>query len=50
MKTIHIKSTMDVEDKILSEMMNLLMKFGFKSEKYLGMNFKIVMAKKGEEK
>jgi hypothetical protein len=46
MTTIHIKSTMDTEDKLLSELMNILTKNGFKTEKYLGVNSKIVLARK----
>lgn len=46
MTTIHIKSTIDVEDKILSELMNILIKHDFKVEKYLGINSKIIMARK----
>jgi len=49
MKTIHIKTTIDVEDKVISELMNVLIKYGFKTEKYLGINSKIVMAKKEEK-
>jgi hypothetical protein len=43
---IHIKATMDVEDKVLSELMNVLIKYDFKTEKYLGIGNKIIMAKK----
>jgi len=53
MKTKHIiqiKTTMDTEDKIISELMNILIKYGFKTEKYLGICSKIVMAKKEGEK
>lgn len=46
MTTIHIKATMDTDDKILSEVMNVLLKNGFATEKYLGRATKIVMAKK----
>jgi len=46
MTTIHIKSTNDTDDKILSELMNILIKNGFKTEKYLGIATKIIMAKK----
>lgn len=45
MTTIHIKATTDTEDKILSEIMNILIKYGFKTQKYLGVNSKIIMAK-----
>ena len=40
---------MGVEDKLLSELMNFLSKNGFKPEKYLGLNSKIIMAKKDIE-
>ena len=43
---IHIKATNDVDDKLLSELMNILIKNGFKTEKYLGISNKIIMAKK----
>jgi len=46
MTIIHIKATIDVEDRLLSELMTLLLKNGFKPEKYLGLNSKIIMAKK----
>jgi hypothetical protein len=46
MSVIYIKATMDISDEILSEMMNVLSKNGFKTEKYLGVNSKIVMARK----
>lgn len=46
---IHIKATMDTEDKILSELMNILIKSGFNTEKYLGIGNKIIMAKKGNK-
>jgi hypothetical protein len=45
-KIIHIRATGDVDDKILSELMNILIKHGFKTQKYLGRFSKIVMAKK----
>jgi len=48
MTTIHIKATSDTDDKILSELMNILIKFGFKTEKYLGLNNKIIMARMKE--
>jgi len=48
--TIHIKASLKTEDKILSELMNVLIKHGFKTEKYLGMTSKIVMARKDESK
>jgi len=43
---IHIKATQDTDDKIISELMNFLIKNGFTTEKYLGISSKIVMAKK----
>jgi hypothetical protein len=46
MTVINIKATTDVTDNILSELMNVLIKYGFKTEKYLGIGSKIVMAKK----
>jgi hypothetical protein len=46
---IHIKSTNDTDDKILSELMNILIKHGFNTQKYIGINSKIIMAKKGEK-
>jgi len=46
MTTIHIRTSFDTDDKIISELMNILIKNGFKTEKYLGRAFKIVMAKK----
>lgn len=46
MTTIHIRATEDTEDIIISELMNVLNKYKFKTEKYLGTNSKIVMAKK----
>jgi hypothetical protein len=45
---IHIKATQDTDDKVLSELMNILIKEGFRTEKYLGINTKIIMAKKEE--
>lgn len=44
--TIHIKATENTDNKILSELMNILIKYGFKTEKYLSMTNKIIMAKK----
>ena len=45
--TIHIQATQDTDDKLLSELMNLLIRNGFKTEKYLGLSkTKIVMARK----
>ena len=46
MTTINIKATNDTEDKLLSELMNILIKDGFKTEKYQGIATKIIMAKK----
>ena len=46
MTIIHIKTTQDTDDKIISELMNILNKNGFKTEKYQGINSKIVMARK----
>jgi len=46
MTTIHIKATNDTDDKILSEIINILNKFGFSTEKYIGITSKIIMAKK----
>jgi hypothetical protein len=46
MTTIHIEATIDTDDKIISELMNILIKFGFTTEKYLGKASKIVMAKR----
>ena len=50
MTSIHIKTTNDTDDKILSELMNVLIKYGFKTEKYIGLNSKIIMARKEKEK
>jgi hypothetical protein len=46
MTIIHIKATKDTDDKILSELMNILTKYGFETEKYLGIASKIIMARK----
>ena len=46
MTIIHIKATIDTDPKILSELINILSKFGFKVEKYLGISSKIIMARK----
>ena len=46
MTIIHIKTTTDTDDKIISEIINILIKYGFETEKYLGLSSKIVMAKK----
>ena len=48
--TIHIRTTADTKDSIISELMNILTKHGYKTEKYLGRSSKIVMAKKGDKK
>jgi len=50
MTSIHIKTTNDTDDKILSELMNVLIKYGFKTEKYIGLNSKIIMARKEKGK
>ena len=47
MGTIHIKSTIDTDNYIISELMNILIKYGYKTEKYLGASSKIIMARKG---
>ena len=46
MSVINIKASLGTEDKILSELMNILIRNGFKTEKYLGIANKIIMAKK----
>lgn len=43
---INIKSTMNTDDKIISKLMNVLINEGFVTERYLGINSKIIMAKK----
>ena len=43
---IHIKASNNTDDKIISELMNILIKNGYKTEKYLGTASKIVMARK----
>lgn len=48
MTVIHIKATLNIPDDILSELMNVLIKHGFKTEKYLGRSSKIIMARKKE--
>jgi len=50
MTIIHIKATTDTPDNILSELMNILIKYDFKTEKYLGLNSKIIMAKSKKDK
>lgn len=50
MTIIHIKATHDTDDKVISELMNVLMKYGFKTEKYISVASKIVMARKGDAK
>lgn len=49
MNIIHIKATMNTDDKVISELMNILIKYGFKTEKYLGITSKIIMAKQEKE-
>ena len=46
MSVIHIKSTANTDDEIISELMNILIKYGYKTEKYLSITSKIVMARK----
>jgi hypothetical protein len=46
MTTIYIKATEDTEDRLISKLMDILIKYGFKTEKYLGIATKIIMAKK----
>ena len=41
---IHIKATEDTPNAILSELMNILIKYKLSPQKYLGKNSKIVMA------
>ena len=48
MTTIRIKATSDTDDKIISELMNVLIKYGYKTEKYLSSTSKIVTARKNE--
>ena len=48
--TIHIKATVDTEERVLSELINVLIKYKYKSEKYLGVTSKIIMARKEELK
>jgi len=45
MATIHIKASTNTDDKIFSDLMNVLIKHGFTTEKYLSRTSKIVMAK-----
>lgn len=47
--TIHIKATVKTPDNILSELMNILIKHGYKTEKYLGMSSKIIMARSADK-
>ena len=49
MNIIHIKATKGVDDKILSEIMNILIKNNFDVEKYLSATGKIVMAREKNE-
>ena len=48
MATIHIKTSTNIDDRIISELMNVLIKYKFETKKYLGNNSKIVMARKEE--
>lgn len=50
MEIVHIKLTQEVDNSVMVELINLLQKYGFKTEKYLGMSSKIIMARKSEEK
>lgn len=50
MAKIHIKVTDDTDDKIVSELMNILIKHGYKTEKYLGKNSKLVRGEKRRQK
>lgn len=50
MTTINIQATADTDDRIISDLMDLLIKHGFSTEKYLGINRKIVMARKEKSK
>jgi hypothetical protein len=50
MTIINIRATQDTDDTLISELMNLLIKHGFETEKYQGITYKIVMARKGEKK
>ena len=50
MTIIHIKATPDTDDKILAELMNILIKHGFATEKYLGLTTKIIMARKDDRR
>ncbi len=45
---VHIKTSNKVDDNLISELMGVLIKYGFKTEKYLGIGSKIVMARKGD--
>ena len=49
MNIINIKATKGVDDKILSEIMNILIKNNFDVEKYLSATGKIVMAREKNE-
>jgi hypothetical protein len=49
MKIIHIRASLNTDDMILSELMNILIKNGFETEKYLGISHKLIMARKGEK-
>lgn len=43
---IHIKASPTTDEKILSELMNILKKYEYKTEKYIGIASKIIMARK----
>ena len=46
MTIIHIKATQDVDNEIICELGNILLKKGFIIERYMGINSKILMARK----
>jgi hypothetical protein len=46
---VHIKSTTNVDDSLISTLMEVLRAEGYEVEKYLGINSKIVMARKFEK-
>jgi len=43
---IHIKLTSNVKNELISDIMNMLIKNGFKTSKYLGQVGQIIMARK----
>lgn len=45
MTTIHIKASLDVDNALIATLMAILQQRGFKVEKYLGINHKIIMAR-----